>query len=62
MGIAEEMVQEISYEFQEAMTDILTKKMQRAIAQTDANSIALVGGVSANLRLREKMTQLAQEQ
>lgn len=45
---------QLSYEVQEAITDVLVKKTIIAAKKYDAQSILLSGGVSANLRLREK--------
>ena len=47
----------LSYEVQEAITDVLVKKTLLAVEKFDAVSILLSGGVSANLRLREKLQQ-----
>jgi len=42
--------------FQEAVLDVLSYKAIRAAAETGCDRIALVGGVAANSRLREKLT------
>ena len=61
LGISEEenlpesLIQYICYEFQEAATDILVKKIFTAVSFYGVNLIALVWWVSANLRLREKI-------
>jgi N6-L-threonylcarbamoyladenine synthase len=47
-------VQQLSYEVQEAITDVLVKKTLKAVELHHAKSILISGGVSANLRLREK--------
>lgn len=49
------IIQHICYEFQEAASDILVKKIFMAIEKYNIRSIALVWWVSANLRLREKI-------
>lgn len=49
-------IQELAYEVQETITDVLVKKTLRAAGKYRAVSILLSGGVSANLRLREKFT------
>ena len=41
---------------QEAICDTLTQKISKAIEQTGAQSIAIVGGVSANSRLRQMLS------
>lgn len=45
----------LSYEVQEAITDVLVKKTMRAVEKYDVKSVLLSGGVSANIRLREKL-------
>lgn len=55
------MISNIAYEFQEAMVEILSKKLYRAASSFDAKTIAIVGGVSANKRLFEYLNQLCQE-
>jgi len=47
--------------FQEAVVDVLSYKVIRAAIQNDCRHIAVVGGVSANSRLREKVRQDARE-
>lgn len=49
-------IAQLSYEVQEAITDVLVKKTLRAAEAHNAASILLSGGVSANLRLREKFS------
>ena len=45
----------------EAITEVLIKKLKRAVKQTGVKTIALAGGVSANSMLREKADALAGE-
>lgn len=45
----------LSYEVQEAITDVLVKKTLLAAENHAVSSILLSGGVSANIRLREKL-------
>ncbi len=47
-------IQALSYEIQETITDVLVKKTFRAVERYGVNTILLSGGVSSNLRLREK--------
>jgi N6-L-threonylcarbamoyladenine synthase len=56
-----DQINEISYEFQEAITDVLSKKLLSAVAKFDAKTIWLVGGVSANMRLREKLGHIPED-
>ena len=51
----------LAFEFQEAVTDVLKVKTERAIKKYKPKMIMLAGGVAANKRLREKIKQLAQE-
>lgn len=44
----------LAFEVQEAITDVLVNKTLKAAEKYSATSILLSGGVSANLRLREK--------
>ncbi len=46
----------LSYDIQEAITDVLVKKTMRAIKKYETKSVLLSGGVSSNLRLREKLS------
>lgn len=47
---------EISYEFQNAVNEVLSYKILEAAKQKSAKTILLAGGVSANDDLREKIT------
>ena len=46
---------EIAYEFQEAVTDVVVKKLKKASGMFAINNIVTGGGVAANERLREKI-------
>lgn len=46
----------------EAITEVLIKKLKRAVDQTGVTTIALAGGVSANSMLRKKADIFAKEQ
>ncbi|OGG34978.1 tRNA (adenosine(37)-N6)-threonylcarbamoyltransferase complex transferase subunit TsaD [Candidatus Gottesmanbacteria bacterium RIFOXYB1_FULL_47_11] len=52
---SEEFIAGLAYEVQEAITDVLVSKTRAAARHYHANTIMLSGGVSANLRLREKI-------
>lgn len=54
-------IADLSYEVQEAITDVLVKKTLRALNLHHASTILLSGGVSANTRLREKFNERIQE-
>jgi N6-L-threonylcarbamoyladenine synthase len=50
-------IQQLAYELQEAITDVLIRKTIHAVHLHEAKSILISGGVSANERLREKFIQ-----
>ena len=50
----EKLVSEFAYEVQESITDVLVSKTMKAVELYGAKSVLIGGGVSANLRLREK--------
>lgn len=49
------LAQDMAASFQEAVVDVLTKKLKRASKQFSVQSIFVSGGVSANRRLRERL-------
>ena len=49
-------VEAVAYEVQEAITDVLVAKVLKAAQERNPKSIILAGGVAANARLREKLT------
>jgi N6-L-threonylcarbamoyladenine synthase len=55
------LTSEFAYEVQEAITDVLVKKTLLAARTHNAHTILLSGGVSANLRLREKLADRGSE-
>lgn len=55
---SEQAVCDIAHAFQEAVTDTLVKKCQRALKQTGLKTLVIAGGVSANTSLREKLAQM----
>ena len=59
--LTEEFKKYIAYEFEETVTDILSKKLLRALDQTHAHMMLLAGGVSANSKLRTKIGSIAKE-
>ncbi len=46
---------DIAWEFQEAVTEILTAKCMSALRQTGLDNLVVSGGVGANSRLRERL-------
>ncbi|MDD3262366.1 MAG: hypothetical protein PHR61_00815 [Candidatus Absconditabacteria bacterium] len=51
--LTEDLICEIAYEFQEAVVEVLAKKLLRAGAKYEAKTLGISGGVSANDRLWE---------
>jgi len=47
--------------FQEAIVDALEMKLRDAVTQTGIHSITIAGGVAANSRLRQRMTEMRDE-
>ena len=52
----EQIRNDILASFQEAVVDALVSKTIRAVEQTEAEAIAVVGGVACNTALRRRMT------
>lgn len=52
---------DIAASFQAAATDVLVAKARRALRQEAIGQLAVVGGVAANLRLRERLADAALE-
>ncbi|MCR9133993.1 MAG: tRNA (adenosine(37)-N6)-threonylcarbamoyltransferase complex transferase subunit TsaD [bacterium] len=56
-----EHLNDVCASISEAITEVLIKKLKRAIQQTEVKSIAIAGGVSANSMLRTKAQKMADE-
>jgi len=56
-AIDEQHIADIAASFQEAVVDVLAYKIINAAKQKDSRHIAIVGGVAANRRLRERVAQ-----
>ena len=54
----ENFVAAVSHEFQEAVVDVLVGKTERAIQTHHPHTLVIAGGVSANKRLRERITEM----
>jgi N6-L-threonylcarbamoyladenine synthase len=52
-------VADLSASFQEAVVDVLIEKARRALRSTGLSRLAVVGGLAANTRLRERMSEVA---
>jgi N6-L-threonylcarbamoyladenine synthase len=55
--VDERMKKEIAHEFENAVTEVLWKKTERALEQTGAKTLVLGGGVSANTHIRREFTE-----
>lgn len=54
----ENFVATVCHEFQEAVVDVLVGKTEWAIEEFQPKTVIIAGGVSANKRLRERMTEM----
>lgn len=52
---------DLAFAFQDAVTDVLVIKSQRALQQTHLKTLVVAGGVSANQTLRQKMQIMAEK-
>ena len=59
--LPEEVIDQIAYEFEEAVVDVLLKKGGKALDQYNAKSMLVGGGVIANTYIRERLSTLAKE-
>lgn len=60
-GFVEENLNDLCASVSEAITEVLVKKLKRAVEETGVKTIALAGGVSANSMLRSKTEALAKK-
>ncbi len=58
-ALADEDVADVCASFQEAAIDVLVEKARRALARTGLARLAVVGGLAANTRLRERIAELS---
>ena len=56
---SEQTQADLAYAFQDAVVETIAIKCRRALEQTNLKTLVIAGGVSANLRLRERLTELA---
>ena len=59
--ITEDVICKIAYEFQEAVVEVLVKKLIRAWIKYDVKSVGIAGGVSCNERLWQYLNQYIDE-
>lgn len=60
-ALDDSIIDQISYDFEEAVVDVLIKKTSRAIEEFGARSLIVGGGVIANQYIRERLTTLTDE-
>jgi len=61
-NLTDEIKANVAFAFQEAITDVLTKKCLSALDQTNLKQLVVSGGVGANKQLRQKLkTELTQK-
>jgi N6-L-threonylcarbamoyladenine synthase len=56
-----EFIADIAASFEEAAVDVLAIKCEWALEQTGAKQLVVAGGVSANLKLRERLKRLSEK-
>ena len=59
--LTDEIKADIAWEFQEAVTEILTLKCMAALRETGLDNLVVSGGVGANTRLRERLNAAAKK-
>lgn len=59
--ITEELKQTVSYEFQDAVVDVLVSKTQSALDEFGVSTLVVGGGVAQNTHLQSKLKELAAE-
>lgn len=59
--LTEQLICDIAYEFQEAVVEVLAKKLVQAAHEHGAKTMAIAGGVSANDRLFAYAAEYAQK-
>jgi N6-L-threonylcarbamoyladenine synthase len=59
--MTEEIKQEIAREFEDAVVEVIIKKTKEAIEQYGAQTVIIGGGVSANKKIRNDFTTLAED-
>ena len=60
-GFKQDDLSDICASFQEAVVDVLVAKLEKAAQKCGRSLLGLSGGVSANARLRERVTQMCRE-
>ena len=57
--LTDDVKKDIAWEFQEAVTEILTAKCMSALRETGLDNLVVSGGVGSNTRLRERLNAAA---
>ena len=57
----QEFLAAVAHEFQEAVVSVLAAKTKRAIEEYSPRTFVIAGGVSANIRLRERLQELLKQ-
>lgn len=57
-----DFIPSMCHAFQEAVVDVLVSKTRKALALYNPSTFVIAGGVSANVRLRERLTQMIEEE
>jgi len=60
-NLTDTMKQEIAREFEDAVVEVIVKKTKEAVEQYGAQTIIMGGGVSANKKIRNDFTKLAED-
>lgn len=58
---SEQTQADLAYGFQEAVVETIAIKCRRALEQTKMKTLVIAGGVSANIHLRERLSELVKE-
>ncbi len=62
LGDDQQSKADIAHAFQEAVTDTMAIKCGRAVRQTGIKRLVVAGGVSANVRIRERLQEMAKKE
>jgi N6-L-threonylcarbamoyladenine synthase len=62
LGDGQQSKADIAHAFQEAVADTMAIKCGRAVRQTGIKRLVVAGGVSANVRIRERLQDMAQKE
>ncbi len=57
LDFSEKNIPYLAYEFQEAVAEVISEKVERAALEQPTKSVLVGGGVSANKRIRQKLEQ-----